>query len=268
MYRRLVTTAVFAALIFVAGGCATNPITGRDQLMMVSDQEAAAQSGQAYSQLLGKAQKSRALDTHQATVNRVRNITERLVEQAQSMRPETRAWQWDVHVFNTDEVNAWCMAGGKMAIYAGLLQKIQPTDDEIAQVMGHEISHALLSHQAEKLSRVKAQKLGMGLGVLAGAAVGVDLSGIAGVADTMATVGLQLPNSRQNELEADSVGIELAAKAGYDPHAAVSLWQKMLNVGGNRPSEWLSTHPNPETRLQRLRVLAEQLMPVYQAARR
>jgi predicted Zn-dependent protease len=268
MHRQILTAAVIAVLAYVAGGCAQNPITGRSQLMMVSDQEAAAESGQAYSQLLNKAEQSRALDTNQATVNRVRGITGRLIEQAVQFRPETRGWAWDVHVLNSSEVNAWCMAGGKMAIYAGLLQKIQPTDDEIAQVMGHEISHALLSHQAEKLSRARAQKLGLGLGVIAGAAMGIDLSGMAGLANTVATVGLQLPNSRENELEADKVGIELAARAGFNPQAAVSLWQKMLNVGGNRPSEWLSTHPNPETRLQTLEVLAQQLMPVYQAARR
>lgn len=268
MFRVFATASAVAVLTVIAPGCAENPITGRSQLMMVSDQEAAQQSGQAYSQLLAKAEQSRALDTNRATIERVRHITGRLVEQAQMMRPETQSWDWDVHVLNTDEVNAWCMAGGKMAIYAGLIKKIQPTDDEIAQVMGHEISHALLSHQAEKMSRVKAQNLGLGLGVIAGAAMGVDLTGAAGLANSLATVGLQLPNSRENELEADKVGIELAARAGFDPRAAVSLWQKMLNVGGNRPSEWLSTHPNPETRLQNLQVMAEQLMPVYQAARR
>jgi len=268
MYRLISVVSSLLTLIVLAAGCAQNPITGRSQLMMVSDQEAAQQSGQAYTQLLSKADQSNALDTNPATIARVRQITGRLIQQAMAIRPETRSWAWDVHVLNTDEVNAWCMAGGKMAIYQGLIQKVRPTDDEIAQVMGHEISHALLSHQAEKMSRVKAQKLGLGLGVMAGAAMGMDLSGAAGIANSLATVGLQLPNSRENELEADKLGIELAAHAGYDPRAAVSLWEKMLDVGGNRPSEWLSTHPNPETRLQNLQVLAQQLMPVYQAARR
>jgi len=268
MYRFFCTFAALSALAILFDGCAVNPITGREQVMMVSDEEAARQSGQAYSSLLGQAEQSNALDTNPQTVNRVRAITERLIQQAVAMRPETRGWAWDVHVINSAEVNAWCMAGGKMAVYAGLLQKIKPTDDELAQVMGHEISHALLSHQAEKLSRAKMQSMGVGLGVLAGAAMGVDARGIAGLADNLATVGLQLPNSRQNEMEADQVGIELAAKAGYNPRAAVSLWEKMLDVGGGRPPEWLSTHPNPETRLQTLAQLAERLMPVYQAARR
>ena len=268
MYRLFSTFAAIAALAVLFDGCAVNHITGREQVIMVSDEEAARQSGQAYSSLLGQADQANALDTNPQTVNRVRAITERLIGEAIAMRPETRGWAWDVHVINSAEVNAWCMAGGKMAVYAGLLQKIKPTDDELAQVMGHEISHALISHQAEKISRAKMQNVGVGLGVLAGAAMGVDVRGVAGLADSLATVGLQLPNSRQNEMEADQVGIELAAKAGYNPRAAVTLWEKMLNAGGGHPPEWLSTHHNPETRLQTLAQLAERLMPVYQAARR
>ena len=110
--------------------------------------------------MVTEASRSHALDGDPGTLNRVRSITDRLIAQAVLLRPETRSWQWEVHVIQDNEVNAWCMAGGKMAIYTGLLRKIQPTDDEIAQVMGHEISHALLSHQAEKISRAKAQQMG------------------------------------------------------------------------------------------------------------
>ncbi|MGX2042146.1 M48 family metallopeptidase [Methylocaldum sp. MU1018] len=262
--------AILVAIQFAVGigGCSTNPITGRSQVMLVSDAEAARASEQAYSQVLANAEKQRVLDDDPAVLDRVRSIAQPLIAQATALRPETRNWQWEVHVLKSGEVNAWCMAGGKIAVYTGLLQKIRPTDDELAQVLAHEIAHALLSHQAEKMSRMEAQKLGLGLGVLAGAVAGYDLSGVAGLADALATVGLQLPNSRKAENEADSVGIELAAKAGYDPFAAISLWEKMIKVGGSGGPDWLSTHPDPEQRLQSMRARAQQLMPVYEANRR
>ena len=199
--RNSVIFSIFSVAL-ATSACVNNPITGRSQVMMVSDNEAAQESAQAYSSLLSQAQKSQALDSNPETLQRVRSITDRLIQQAIALRPETRGWQWDVHVLDSDEVNAWCMAGGKMAIYNGLLQKIRPSDDEIAQVMGHEISHALLSHQAEKISRKKMQSAGLQVGVLAGAMAGVDLRGVAGITNTLATVGLELPNSRENESEA------------------------------------------------------------------
>jgi predicted Zn-dependent protease len=254
-------------LVLACSGCATNPITGRSQASLVSDAEAAKESTQAYSQLVSQAHKKGALDSNPQTIARVRGITERLVPQAVKLRPETKNWQWEVHVIQSKEVNAWCMAGGKMAVYTGLLVTIQPTDDELAQVMAHEISHALLSHQAEKMSRVQMQKAGLQLGVLAGAIAGYNLGGVAGLADTAATVALQLPNSREAESEADSVGMRLAAQAGYDPLAAVTLWEKMLKVSGSGTPELLSTHPSPETRIQAMRALADKYMPVYQQSK-
>jgi len=261
----LIITALIALLAL--GGCATNPITGRSQAMLVSDTEAAQQSAQAYSQLIAGASQKQILDNDPSALQRVRSIAQPLIAQAAIMRPETRNWQWDVHVLKSDEVNAWCMAGGKIAVYTGLLQKIQPTNDELAQVMGHEISHAMLSHQAEKLSRAKMQQAGITLGVIAGAIAGYNLGSVAGLADNVATVGLQLPNSRQAESEADSIGIEMAAKAGYNPNAAVSLWKKMLALGGSNGPGWLSTHPAPEDRIQAMQVRAQQLMPVYEATK-
>ena len=259
---RLLTGICGIAL--ACSGCATNPITGRSQASVVSDAEAARESTRAYSQLVSQAQVQGALETDPRTIARVRRITERLVPQAVQLRPETRSWRWEVHVIRSKEVNAWCMAGGKMAVYTGLLSTIQPTDDELAQVMAHEISHALLSHQAEKMSRVQMQKTGLQLGVLAGAMAGYNLQRVAGLADTAATVALQLPNSREAESEADSVGIRLAAQAGYDPRAAVTLWEKMLRVSGADSMELLSTHPSPQSRIEAMRVLAEKYMPVYQ----
>lgn len=267
MTNRLLASLLIGLLALGTGGCVTNPITGRSQAMLVTDAQAAQQSSLAYNQLLSEASKQRALDADPATTARVQAIARPVIEQAVLKRPETRQWQWDVHVLQSDEVNAWCMAGGKIAVYTGLLQQIRPTDDELAQVLGHEISHALLSHQAEKMSRQQMQQIGMGAAVLAGQAAGYNLSGMAGLADQLATLGLQLPNSREAESEADSVGIELAARAGFNPYAAVSLWEKMMRVGGGNGPEWLSTHPNPQSRIAAMKAKAEQLMPVYEASR-
>lgn len=265
--HRILAPLLIAALAIGANGCVTNPITGRSQAMLVTDAQAAQQSAQAYSQLLSEASQQRALDADPATAARVQAVARPVIEQAMAKRPETRQWQWDVHVLQSDEVNAWCMAGGKIAVYTGLLQQVRPTDDELAQVLGHEIAHALLSHQAEKMSRQQMQQIGMGAAVLAGQAAGYNLSGLSGIADQLATLGLQLPNSREAESEADSVGIELAARAGFNPNAAVSLWEKMIQVGGSNGPEWLSTHPNPQARIAAMKAKAAKLMPVYEASR-
>jgi predicted Zn-dependent protease len=197
------------------------------------------------------------IDSDPATATRVREITGRLIAQAIKYRPETESWEWSVTVIDDPKtVNAWCMAGGKMAIYTGLIQQIKPTDDELAQVMGHEISHALAKHTAEKMSRAMAMQVG--LGVVAITASDSKYSGLALTGlSAAAVVALELPNSRSAEAEADRIGIEIAAKAGYDPHAAVTLWEKMGKAGGGDGSsrfDFLSTHP----------ALVPQMMPYYQ----
>ncbi len=246
--------------------CVTNQITGRQQAMVVSDEQAAAESSQSYTKLIGDAGKNRTLDEDPAQLARIKAITDPLIREAIALRPNTGGWNWEVHVLKSDEVNAWCMAGGKMAIYTGLLTKINPSDDEIAAVMGHEISHALLSHQAEKLSRDRMQQVGVSASVLAGTLFGMNLSGLAPIANSVADVGLQLPNSREAETEADTVGLKLAARAGYNPEAAVSLWSKMLQVEGTSAPEWLSTHPDTRARLAHVKEEARRLMPVYEGA--
>jgi predicted Zn-dependent protease len=177
------------------------------------------------------------------------------------MRPDTAEWEWSIIVIDDPEsVNAWSMAGGRMAIYTGLLQQIKPTNDELAQIMGHEISHALARHTAEKMSLQMATSVGV-------AAVGVatdnDEIALTGAA-LAAALAVSLPNSRSAEKEADRMGIELAAKAGYDPYAAVSLWEKMGSLPGSQIPQFLSTHPNPQNRLQRLNRLAAKMMDHYQ----
>ncbi|MEJ8567149.1 M48 family metallopeptidase [Wenzhouxiangellaceae bacterium CH-27] len=239
--------------------CATSP-TGRRQLMLVSEQTAIQSSAQAYVQEVGKLKQEGKLSDDPAVVERVRRITGRLVSQALVMRPDAADWKWSVAVIDDpDTVNAWCMAGGRMAIYTGLIEKLQPTDDELAQVMGHEIAHALANHTAEKMSVAMASGLGV-------AAVGVasDNKGIAMTgAAAAAALAVTLPNSRAAETEADRIGIELAARAGYDPDAAVSLWQKMNRESGSGVPQFLSTHPNPQNRQQKLAALGPEMARYY-----
>lgn len=256
------------AMALLSLGCERNEITGRKQLQTITDEEAAQLSAKAYARVLAEAGHGRALDISPTAQRRVRAITDLLVAQAAQLRPESRHWAWEVHVIDSEEVNAWCMAGGKMALYGGLLRTLRPTDDEIAQVMSHEIAHALLSHQSERMSRVQVQQTGVKLGVLLGALAGHDLRGLAGLTDAVATVGLQLPNSRAAEAEADKVGIELAARAGFAPSAAITLWEKMLRLEKDRLPAWLSTHPSPRTRLASIREAATAQEPTYLAARR
>jgi predicted Zn-dependent protease len=160
-----------------------------------------------------------------------------------------------------ETVNAWAMAGGKMALYTGLVEQIQPSDDELAQVLAHEISHALARHSAEKMSTVMVSQLGvMAVGVAS------DNSQLALTGAALAAkLAVELPNSRTAEAEADRIGIELAAKAGYDPRAAATLWQKMGALSGSGVPVFLSTHPSPQNRQETLRRLAAQMMPYYQA---
>jgi predicted Zn-dependent protease len=250
----------FATAVLVAA-CATSP-TGRKQLMLVSEQQAISASRQAYAQEIGKYKQEGKLVEDPRLLKRIEQITERLVGQAVRMRPDSAQWQWSVQVIDDPKtVNAWCMAGGRMAIYTGLIQKIDPTDDELAQVMGHEIAHALANHTAERMSMALASNAG----VLAAGVLSDNPSQSMALAAAAAQLAVQLPNSRTSENEADRIGIELAAKAGYDPRAAITLWQKMGKAGGGAPPEFLSTHPSDETRYERLGKLAPKMLPLYQA---
>ncbi|MGH9554470.1 MAG: M48 family metallopeptidase [Terriglobales bacterium] len=260
--KKAVSAVAFAALALCA--CQTNPITGRQQLMLVSEEQAISESKQAYVAMLQPLQQKGQIDSNPAVTARVRTITGRLIAQAIKYRPETESWEWSVKVIDDAKtVNAWCMAGGKMAIYTGLIDQLKATDDELAQVMGHEISHALAKHTTERMSRAIAMQ--MGLGVLAATQQSSSYGDLTLTGAQMAAlVALELPNSREAESEADLIGIELAAKAGYDPNAAVSLWDKMGKVGGGSSGfDFLSTHPAPQKRMETLAALVPKMMPYY-----
>jgi predicted Zn-dependent protease len=258
---RKTLTCLMVLLLTLVSACATSP-TGRRQLMLVSEQQAISASREAYLQTMAPLKKEGKLNSDPRTNARVERITARLVAQAVAMRPDSAKWEWSVGVIDEPEtVNAWCMAGGRMAIYTGLLSKIDPTDDELAQVMGHEIAHALANHTAEKMSVAMATQMGI---IVAGAASDRPAVAMSGAA-VAATLAIKLPNSRTAETEADRIGIELAARAGYDPYASVSLWEKMAKVGGSRSPEFMSTHPDPDNRMKRLNALAPEMMGYYQA---
>lgn len=258
MNRKLVVvTALLAASL---AACQANPVSGRKQLVLVSEEQAQTSSAQAYTKTLDEAQKKGKLSTDAALNSRVRRITDRLIVQAGNMYAPSREWKWSVAVFDEPTLNAWCMPGGKMAIYTGIIHKLSLSDDEIGQIMGHEIAHALLGHGRERMSRAIAMQGGMQLGSIL---VGRDLSVLTPVAD----IALTLPNSRDNESEADRYGLELAARAGFDPRTAVRLWEKMSAASGDGPPQFLSTHPAPSNRIQALNALIPQMMPIYEKAR-
>ena len=246
---------LFSAVVLSA--CVTSP-TGRTQFMLISPEAAIVESQRAYAVRLRTVSQEGKFLYDPLLADRLGVITGRLVGQAVRMFPHTRNWAWSVALIDEpDSVNAWCMAGGKMAIYSGLVAQLDPTDDELAQVMGHEISHAIANHTAERMSMAIAQ----GLGVLAVGAATEDESTMRD-ADMLATLALSLPNSRASESEADRIGIELAARAGYDPAAGVSLWRKMEALRGWGLPEFLRTHPSPGNRAQMLAALVPAMRPL------
>ena len=253
-----------ALVASAVAACVVSP-TGRRQLSLVPEQTAIGASKEAYTAQLAQLRSEGKLVTESRVTRRVDQITERLVAQAIAMRPETAEWEWSVAVIDDPEmVNAWCMAGGRMAVYTGLLEKLDPTDDELAQVLGHEISHALANHKAERMSVALATQAGV---ALAGAVADDRPEAAQNAAAIAAQLAIQLPNSRSAESEADEIGIELAAKAGYNPNAALTLWRKMEATAGSGPPQFLSTHPNPANRQEKLAALAPQMMAYYNQAR-
>ena len=224
--------------------CATSP-TGRSQLMLISPESAIVESKKAYLSTVSELDKENKLVDNPVMVDRVATITGRLVTVAKQKYPQSANWEWSVAIIDDPKtVNAWCMAGGRMAVYTGLFEKLKLTDDEFAQIMGHEISHALANHTAERMSRAMATSIGVVAVGMAADNHGAALLGAAAAAK----LALELPNSRTAESEADEIGMRLATLAGFEPDAAVTLWQKMARAGGSAPPQFLSTHPAPGNR--------------------
>jgi Zn-dependent protease with chaperone function len=263
---------LFAALgLLVLAGCETVQTTGggtvgvdRQQRMMISSAQINAAAEQSYAQTLREAQGKGVLNRTPAQVNRVRAVASRLIPATAAFRSDAPGWRWEVNVISSQEINAWCMPGGKIAVYTGLMDGLQLSDAELAAVMGHEIAHALREHGREKASQQAAQNavIGIGAAVFGVGQVGAELANIA------AQVTYGMPNSREFEREADRMGVELAARAGYDPRAAITLWQKMAQATGGGGPAFLSTHPTAADRIQDLQKYAAQVMPMYQSTQR
>ena len=246
------------AVWVLLSSCAVSP-TGRTQFIIISPDAAIIESEAAYMDTVRQLDDEDKLVGDPLTVARVARITGRLVSIAVADFPESADWKWSVAIVDdTETVNAWCMAGGRMAVYTGLFDQLELTDDEFAQIMGHEISHALANHTAERMSRAMATATGM---AVIGAASDHSSVAMAG-ASVLANVALTLPNSRDAENEADVMGMVLATKAGYDPEAAVALWQKMGDLNDGRPAEFLSTHPAPENRQAALNVMIPRMLEI------
>jgi predicted Zn-dependent protease len=256
--------------LLLLAGCQTVSTTqpgavgvDRKQTMIVSSADINQSAGRAYVQTLSEAQKKGRLNRDATQVQRVRAIAGRLIPQTGVFRADAPGWQWQVNVITSREVNAWCMPGGRIAVYTGLIEQLHATDDELAAVMGHEIAHALREHSRERASQAMAQ--GIGISVV-GAALGVGGLG-QDLTQLVLDLTFNLPNSRTDEIEADRIGVELAARAAFDPRAAVSLWEKMTRLGGAQPPQFLSTHPSHASRISDLKGYSERVMPLYEAAR-
>ncbi|MBN2646832.1 MAG: M48 family metallopeptidase [Thiotrichales bacterium] len=273
MNQKTTKLSLFLSLAFIGtsiqlSGCTTTTKQGevgveRKQILLISEAQMVASSQQAYATVLQEAQKEKKLNTNAKLTKRVRAIADRLIPQTAVFREDAPKWNWEVNVLESEQLNAWCMPGGKIAFYTGIIEKLQLTDAEIAAIMGHEMAHALREHGRERASQQAMQQAGLGiLGAATGMGqVGMDLTALA------MQVTLTLPNSRTHEVESDRMGVELAARAGYDPYAAISLWQKMdkATEGGKTP-ELLSTHPSHDSRIEDLQKYAKKVYPLYQAA--
>jgi len=272
--RTLSRTAIVAWLLAALAACSTTTEQGtvgvqRSQLLLVSSAELDKAAAAQYQQVIQTEAPKGNVNRNPQQAERVRNIAKRLIPQTAVFRKDALDWKWEVNVITSPEVNAWCMPGGKIAVYTGIIEKVHITDDELAAVMGHEISHALREHGRERAS----QQMAAGVGAsLAGVVADIFLPGSGQLATAGAGAGAQLgvllPYSRAHETEADRMGVELAARAGYDPRAAVALWQKMAKLsGGGAPPKLLSTHPSHEDRIKDLTEFSQKVMPLYEQAR-
>lgn len=253
--------------MMVVSGCETNPYTGRSQLLMTSVSEEMQLGAQAYSQVKDDPKLRQSQDPRE--IEPVKRIAARIIEAAKRSKYAEMAqqFQWEVTVIKDDKTaNAFALPGGKMAVYTGIFPMAK-TEAGLAAVMGHEVVHALARHGAERMSQGQLTNVGLQVvGAAAGATGGGGTVGQAAMAalGVGAQVGVLLPFSRKHESEADYIGILLAADAGYDPREAVALWERMGQMSGGTPSEFLSTHPSHETRITQLKRWMPEAMAIYQ----
>ena len=266
--------SVLFFLVFLVVGCDSTTLKNqsgvdRKQLLLMPQSMVASLASDGYRAALQEASKKNKLNVDPFQVSRVKRISNRLIAKASYFKPEASQWAWEINIEDSNEVNAYCMPGGKIMVYSGLIRKLKATDDELAAVIGHEISHALREHGRERMSTAAVQQLG-----LIGFAAYISNKSKRNRANaTIQAVSLgttlffALPNSRTQEREADAIGLELAAKSGFNPFASVTLWEKMKQQDTKKPPEFLSTHPSDDNRIRELTDLAYKLKPLYESNR-
>lgn len=268
-FIQTVISVLVACCLLVACANTSRPgVVGveRSQFMMISAAQIDRMSAISYEQQAKAAQKKKILITSGPEYERLKTIANRLIPQTAVFRDDTRNWNWGLQFIDSPIVNATCAPGGRITFYSGIINKLNLTDDEIAAIMGHEIAHAVREHGREQVSQALAQNI---ISNVALAAAGAGSAQSIDAANQIMQYVLVLPNSRQNEREADAIGLELAARGGYDPRAAITLWQKMSKESqGKNPPEFLSTHPSNENRIKELSALIPKVMPLYEAAKR
>lgn len=230
----------------------------RSQMMIVSSESVNSEAERLYAAVLEEARSKHALNRSQRDYDRVVRIAQRLIEQAPFFREDCRNWKWEINVISSDELNAWCMPGGKIAVYSAMVSALELSDDELAVVIGHEMAHALREHSREQASQQVLQNSALSITSLFG------FGGIASyLGSTVAKYGITLPFSREHETEADEIGLELVAMAGYDTDAGPRVWEKMNAADGTQPAEILSTHPSNDSRIADLTRLSWLLKQKY-----
>ena len=264
--RAFLSAAVFS-LALLPGASPAEPADGgvqvrKPKLMVVPEAMVNRSAGQQYLQMKQQAASRGVLNRDAPQAARVRAIAERLIPQGRRFNAEAGNWAWEVNVIDSPAINAFCMPGGKIMVFRGLIEKLQLTDDELAAVIGHEIAHALLQHGRARMSEAVLKNVGVNLAALY---FGLGDLGATALAQA-AQLAITLPYSRSHETDADLAGIELAARAGYDPRAAVSLWRKMAAVGGGQPPQFLSTHPGHADRIREIEAGLPKVMPLYEKA--
>jgi len=216
-------------------------------------------AAQQYAEILKQAAAQKALGgKNHPQVRRLRAIAQRIIPHAMGWNPRAKDWRWEVNLIGSRQINAFCMPGGKIAFYSGILDQLQLTDDEVATVMGHEIAHALREHARARMGKNAAT--GIGANLLS------NVLGLGQLGQTVTSYGAQLLTlqfSRSDESDADLVGMELAARAGFDPRAGVTLWQKMAAASKGAPPQWLSTHPSGNTRIADIQANLPKVLPLY-----
>ena len=263
---RLVISLIFIAFLAACANTTKPGAVGinRSQFMVVSSADVNKLSAASFEEQNKKAKEKNVLITSGSSYERLKHVANRLIPQTAVFRDDTRTWEWQLSLIQSNTLNASCAPGGKITFYTGIIDQLNLTDDEIAAIMGHEMAHALREHGRERLSEALAQNAVTNVAL---AAAGANYSSGINAANQVAQYVLVLPNSRQNESEADAIGLELAARAGYNPRAAITVWKKMLKATqGKNPPEFLSTHPSGETRIEQLNALMPAVEQLYLAA--